>query len=106
MHRWLFSGLLAVLLAGCGTHYHRSDGNEVTLILRKFQAKQVVLACSLDGFKSHAAERVSGRWVVRLPADEAFTYFYRVDGIPFLPDCPLKESDDFGSHNCIFDPDL
>ena len=106
MRRLIFNVLLAALLAGCGTHYTRSDGNDVILILRNPQAKQVVLTCSLDGFKSRSAKMVAGRWEVRLPADEAFRYFYRVDDEIFLPDCPLKESDDFGSQNCIFDPYL
>ena len=74
--------------------------------LKKPEAKSVVLACSLDGFEPRLARNVAGRWEVTLPADEAFNYFYRVDGVPFLPDCPMKENDDFGSENCIFDPHL
>ena len=31
---------------------------------------------------------------------------YLVDGKPFLPSCTMKERDDFGSENCIFEPKL
>ena len=39
-----------------------------------------------------------------MPAGETFRYFYRVDDTPFVPDCPMKEKDDFGFENCIYDP--
>ena len=106
MRRLLCAVFLGSLLSGCGTHYYRIDGDDMILILRKPAAKQVVLACSLDGFKSRSAKKVAGRWEVRLPAGEAFNYFYRVDDVLFLPDCPMQEDDDFGSKNCIFDPQL
>jgi hypothetical protein len=105
-YRYLLAVFLGITLTGCGTHYYRIDGNNMTLILKKPEAKSVVLACSLDGFEPRLARNVAGRWEVTLPADEAFNYYYRVDGVPFLPDCPMKENDDFGSENCIFDPDL
>lgn len=104
--RLILAGFLGAFLAGCGAHTYRIDGNNMTLILRKPEAKSVVLACSLDGFNPRPARNVAGRWEVTLPADEGFTYFYRVDGVPFVPDCPMKENDDFGSENCIFDPQL
>lgn len=98
--------MLGCFLSGCATHYHRIDGNQITLVLRRPAAKQVVLAISLDGFQPRSARHTSGRWEVSLPADETFKYFYRVDGELFLPDCPMKENDDFGSETCIFDPQL
>lgn len=107
MIRYLVLSLMAgFFLSGCAAHVHRIEGNNVTLILKRPQAHRVTLACSLDGFQPRSARRVSGRWEVTLPADQAFTYFFRVDGVLFLPDCPLKEKDDFGSENCIFDPQL
>ena len=104
--RLIFTVFLGVLVTGCGAHYYRIDGNEMILILSTPEAKSVVLACSLDGFKPRSAKKVTGHWEVRLPANEVFRYYYRVDGDLFLPDCPMKENDDFGSENCIFDPRL
>ena len=102
----LFAMFLAALLSGCGSHSYRIDGNEMVLALRKPGAKSVVLACSLDGFSPRPARDVAGHWEVTLPAADAFTYFYWVDDVVFLPDCPMKEKDDFGSENCVFDPKL
>jgi hypothetical protein len=98
--------LLALILVSCGGHRHRVDGDDLFLVLIKPDAARVVLYCSLDGFKARSAVNASGVWEVKLPADESFSYFYRVDDRHFLPDCPLKEKDDFGSENCIFDPGL
>ncbi|MBI9083695.1 MAG: hypothetical protein JEZ11_08855 [Desulfobacterales bacterium] len=103
-HRWFVAAILGALLSGCGTHGYRIDGNDLTLILRKPQAQSVVLVSSLDGFSPRPAKNVAGCWEVTLPAGKAFKYFYRVDGVVFLPDCPLRENDDFGDETCIFDP--
>jgi hypothetical protein len=98
--------LLACLCSACATHSYRIQGNKVTLVLRRPEAKSVMLAASLDGFNLRPADRVSTNWEVILPADKAFRYFYQVDGKMVVPDCPMKERDDFGSENCIFDPQL
>jgi len=96
---------LCILWLGCAPHTQQIQGDNITLLLRAPQARRVVLVCSLDGFRPRAARQDrSGRWSVTLPAGAPFTYFYHVDGRPFTPDCPLKEKDDFGSQNCIFDP--
>lgn len=104
--RLIVSVFVGVLLSGCATHYYQIDGNDMVLVLRKPQAKNVELVCSLDEFKIRKAQYTSGRWEVTLPANRAFKYFYRLNGEPFIPDCPLKENDDYGSQNCIFDPHM
>lgn len=98
-------GILLVL-AGCATHSQRLHGGFVTLSLDVPPAGQVALACSRDGFIPHPAWRENGRWVVALPADGPFRYFYLVDGAVYVPPCRLKEKDDFGADNCLFDPGL
>lgn len=100
--------MLAVvaLMAGCATHYHRVQDDRVSLYLERPEAKRVSLACSLDGFAPREARWEDGWWVVRLPADRAFRYFYILDGRSFTPACRLKEKDDFGAENCLFDPRL
>ena len=106
MRRLLLAVFLGSIISGCGTHAYRVDENELILILSAPQAKRVTLACSLDGFIPRSARNVSGCWEVSLPADKTFTYFYWVDGHVVVPDCQLKEHDDFGAENCIFDPHL
>lgn len=98
--------LFFFLLSACAAHEYRIDGKEMTLSLKKPHAKNVVLFSSHNGFKPRAAKKKSGRWEVQLPSNQTFRYFYRVDDALFLPDCPIKEKDDFGSENCIYDPRL
>jgi hypothetical protein len=95
-----------VLLAGCSSHYHRVHGDTLTLYLDKPDARQVFLACSNDMFVPHEARNDNKRWAVSLPAGSSFRYFYLVDGEIYLPPCRMKEKDDFGSENCIFEPNL
>ena len=96
----------AVVVTGCATHYHRVEGDRLTLYLDEPRAGEVALACSLDDFTPRKARRVEGRWVVSLSAERPFRYYYVLDGKPYVPPCRLKENDDFGSANCIFDPQL
>lgn len=92
-------------LASCSTHSQHVDGAIVTLSL-DVPARQVALACSRDGFVPHPARREHDRWVISLFAGTPFRYFYLVDGRVYVPPCRLKEKDDFGAENCIFDPRL
>ena len=94
-----------LLLLGCSAHSCRIRGQAAVLLLRQPDAREVLLACSLDGYTLRPARPVPGGWEVTLPADRPFVYFYRVDGRLLVPDCRLKEQDDFGAQNCIFDPD-
>ena len=98
--------ILLVLTAGCATHYHKVQGNMLELYLKKPEAMQLILFYSRDGFEPHEARQENGRWVVSLPAGESFRYYYVVDDKIFIPSCRMKENDDFGSENCIFDPDM
>ena len=47
-----------------------------------------------------------GSWQISVPGNESFRYFYMIDGKKFLPDCLLRENDDFGGENCIYSPEL
>ena len=100
----ILGGLL--LLAGCATHTYQRHNGVVTLYLDAPAGRQVALACSRDGFVPRPARRHYGRWEVTLPADSPFRYFYLVDGVVFVPPCRLREKDDFGAENCVFDPGL
>jgi hypothetical protein len=82
------------------------DGDTLTLLLDRPGAAQVALASSLDGFTPRPAERASRLWAVSVPAGASFRYFYLVDNQVFLPDCRLREQDDFGAWNCVYEPEL
>jgi hypothetical protein len=98
--------LLLFAFSACISHHHRMDGDHMILTLRYPDAKNVVLFCSLDEFKPRKAIKVSHGWESKVPAGKTFKYFYRVDETLFVPDCPMKETDDFGFDNCIYDPHL
>ena len=98
---------LAGLLGGCATHYYRmaKSGNDTVFYLRHSEAESVLLFASLDGYRPREAQLGKGRWTNTLPGSEEFTYFYRVDGDLYIPDCRYRERDDFGQENCIFIPE-
>ncbi len=104
---WFFLILLVVLLAGCQSHFYKVKEDTLCFYLNYPEANIVQLRCSLDGYKAHSAKKIDGdMWEVSVPFKSEFAYFYIVDDDVFLPSCPLKEKDDFGSENCIFVPDL
>ena len=106
MTRLLLILIFMLLSSGCSTHYYRIKADILELYLNKPDAQRVVFACSLDAFEPHEANNLDGRWVVSVQRKDQFRYFYMIDGELFLPPCQLKEKDDFGSENCIFDPEL
>lgn len=96
--------LILFAFSACISHHYRMDGDRMILSLRYPDAKKVVLFCSLDGFKPIVAQKVSNNWESEVPAGKPFKYFYRVDDTLFLPNCLMREKDDFGFENCIYDP--
>lgn len=106
MKRLLPIAALILLATGCATHYYRVQGDNLALYLKAPGAKKVTFACSLDDFDPHDARNIDGRWTVSVSGTDPFRYFYLLDGELFLPPCELKENDDFGSRNCIFNPHL
>lgn len=104
--RFIVVGFM-VLGTGCAQHYYRLNADTVDLYLREPDAGQVNLMTSLDDFAPHRAGRINGgTWRTTVPAGREFRYFYTVDGRLFLPECRLKEKDDFGTENCVFDPKM
>jgi 1,4-alpha-glucan branching enzyme len=98
--------LAAVFVAGgCTAHYYIIDNGHVEMYLTAPQAQSVVLVVSGDTFQQVQALRDdSGMWKVTLNGLHEFKYFYLLDGKAYLPDCPLRDHDDFRSNNCVFSP--
>ena len=96
-----------MLFNGCATHYYRVKPEGLEIILKMAEAKKVELVCTNELFGIHRARRIDREmWAVTLPSHREFSYFYLVDGAGYLPDCPLRETDDFGSENCIYHPGM
>ena len=106
MKQSIVSVLAAVFVAGgCTAHYHKINNGNVEMFLTAPQAQSVVLVISGDTFQQVQALRDdSGMWKVTLSRLNEFKYFYLVDGKAYLPDCRLRENDDFESNNCVFSP--
>ncbi len=98
--------LAAVLAAGgCAVHYHVVNNGQVEMYLTAPQAQSVVLVVAGEPFqKVQALRDASGTWKATLNQSGEFKYFYIMDDKSYLPDCRLKEHDDFGSDNCVFAP--
>jgi len=108
MKRYLVFLMISVLVfSGCASHYYRKNNDTVSIFLEKPDASRVYFLSSLDGYKPQKAARLDNRtWQIKAPAEAEFKYFYNVDGAVYLPDCRLKEKDDFGSQICIYIPGL
>jgi hypothetical protein len=106
MRRCLISVLAALLLiSGCARGFYRVADDRVTFYLDLPAAQQVYFAYSLDEFRLHKVKKTrGGKWAIAVPADIEFRYFFIVDGAVHLPGCDIREADDFGSENCIFEP--
>lgn len=100
--------LISVLVFfGCASHYYQKNNDTLSIFLKKPDARRVYFLSSIDGYKPHKAARVdSSTWQISTPAKTEFKYFYNVDGAVYLPECQLKEQDDFGSKICIYIPEL
>ncbi len=105
----LSAAALAIGLFACTpTHFVvvAGDTGFLHFFLDLPHARKVEFASSLDGYQIHDIRQApSGDWEVVVPAGEGFRYFYLVDGLAFVPDCRLRETDDFGSQNCLYQPE-
>jgi hypothetical protein len=96
-----------LVFTGCAGHYYRKNNDTLSIFLKMPAARQVTFLSSLDGYKPRKAVRISGQtWQIDAPAQNEFRYFYKVDGKVYLPNCRMKEQDDFGSRNCIYIPGM
>ncbi len=106
---WLLPvvSLVLIFLAACQPrHFAQIEDEAISLYLTKPDAHQVQLGSSIDRFTLHSAVNRDGVWEVTLPYRGEFEYFYLVDGQLFLPECRVRVSDDFGSKNCLFVPNM
>lgn len=96
--------ILVLFFSGCtSSHFVRKKDGLLTFVLRHAAANRVQFASSVDYYLLHdAQQKGAGVWWVDVPASPELKYFYVVDGQTYVPECGLKEKDDFGSENCIF----
>lgn len=94
----------ALLLQGCASsQFYQTQNDSLVLSLKHKGAGEVLFYSSADNFQPRQAISRDGTlWRVSVPAQDEFSYFFTVDGKRVLPDCRLRETDDFGSQNCLY----
>jgi len=103
----LLAAFLPVLSGCLNSRPLRGTRDTVSLVVDRPDAETVYFACSLDRYEPRRAKKIGrSTWEVTVPADVEFRYFYVVDGLVYIPACRLKEDDDFGRKNCVYNPDM
>jgi len=101
----VFASLIG--MHGCSSHHYKVSEGFVSFYLKNKEAKTVEFLYSIDDFRGHPAYKIKeGTWEIRVPVEKEFSYFYLVDGKMFVPECTMKEMDDFGHENCLFTQDM
>lgn len=100
----LFLILAMFVVAGCtGHHYTTESPDSVVFFLYQPDAGNVQFASSVDKYMLHDTRKNRlGFWEISRLLTTGSLYFYVVDGSVYIPDCPYKENDDFGSTNCLY----
>ncbi|MBT4287127.1 MAG: hypothetical protein HOD92_07285 [Deltaproteobacteria bacterium] len=106
-HYVSFLLLLASLLIGCTSHRIEKNTQGLKIFLKQENIVKLEFVSSINQFVPLTLKKNdNAEWIVKIPGKKTpFRYFYIRDGNFFLPDCKLKEKDDFGSENCIYDPE-
>jgi hypothetical protein len=98
--------LLSFILVslGCARQFTvQVHGDSLSFAYKDAKATEIFFASSVDNFQYHPAARGSGNvWHVTIPLHKDFSYFYIVDGMVTLPECPNTALDDFGGKNCFY----
>ncbi len=75
------------------------------IYLRAPQAREVSLVVADEAVEEIPAQQAGfGLWRARWKGRGEFRYSFRVDGKIEPPECPVREKDDFGFWNCVYDP--
>ncbi len=68
-------------------------------------ANSVAFYSSADGFTKKEAVKQGKIWTVTIPESREFTYYLEKDGEIYLPECDMKQQDDFGGTVCVYQED-
>ncbi|MBW1636643.1 MAG: hypothetical protein JRC87_07475 [Deltaproteobacteria bacterium] len=106
MKNLIITVLLLASLSGCGSsHYVEYKTDSLLFSLQYPKATSVQFSSSIDNYVLHdTIKNSSGLWQLTVPSHSELKYFYIVDGSVYLPECKLKETDDFGTENCLYQP--
>ena len=105
MKAWALMVFIMLGISCQAAHFYAVKHDTVIFTLNLPGAENVYFAHSLDHYNPHRAKAgKDGRWEFAITTNSEFRYFFMVDGSVYLPECKFRETDDFGSENCIFVP--
>lgn len=95
--------LFTILVTACGRQSIVINGNNITFLLKN--SEKTYFHSSIDGYIPHEMEFKNGKYSysIDIGTNNEIKYFYKdLNGIIKL-DCDLREMDDYGQYNCIFE---
>ena len=105
MKAWILTAIIMLGISCQAAHDYAVNYDKVIFYLNLPGADNVYFAHSRDHYYPHRVRAgKDGRWEFAVTANAEFRYFYFVDGSVYIPECKFRETDDFGSENCIFVP--
>lgn len=101
--KFLSAVLFLTVLSGCAAAEFSVKDSVMTGTFRVKDASGVAFYSSTDGYTRRDAVKNGRKWTVTMPESGRFTYYLEKDGEIFVPDCPMKEQDDFGGVLCVYE---
>lgn len=97
----LFLFILIFFVISCSNHLIINNGGKITVYLKN--DRQVRFHYSIDNYLPHEMIFENGRYKFQLDRIREFRYFF-TDENGFIPvECILREFDDYGNYNCIYE---
>jgi len=93
---------MTILICGCATIKVSTKGETMNMSF-KSDAKEVLFYSSANGFAPIKAKKDDKWQIVTIKKTAKMKYFLKADGKIYLPDCKMKEQDDFGGDLCIYE---
>ena len=103
--RYFMTALAVLALTACADVRMNRSQNGLDAAFRVKDAGSIALCPSFNGYEPLPAVQDSNTWKLSLPPVKEFRYFLMKDGEIYLPDCPMKEYDDFGGQLCVYQED-
>ena len=92
-------------MTGCAAAEFKTEGSVMKGYFRVKDANSVAFYSSSDGFTKNEAVKDGKKWTVTVPKTGEFTYYLEKDGEIYVPDCEMKQQDDFGGTVCVYQED-
>jgi len=94
--------IITLQLLACATLKVKTEGDMLRMSF-KSQANEVEYYSSFNKFMPIKASK-NGEWhSVTIKDTAKMKYFLKADGQIYLPDCKIRENDDFGGELCIYE---